>query len=79
MLSTSTREAIQYIAQRAKKEQLQNIQTILSEPDNPQLPAASIDAVLLLKTYHEVAHPVVLLKEPSLVPLNQEPKLVPSS
>jgi predicted methyltransferase len=55
-------EAIQYIAQRAKKEQLQNIQTILSEPDNPQLPAASIDAVLLLKTYHEVAHPVVLLR-----------------
>ena len=55
-------EAIQYIAQRAKKEQLQNIKTILSKPDDPQLPANSIDAVLLLKTYHEVAHPVVLLR-----------------
>jgi SAM-dependent methyltransferase len=55
-------EAIQYIDQHAKKEQLQNIQTILSKPDDPQVPANSIDAVLLLKTYHEVAHPVVLLR-----------------
>src|SRR5580692_5216051 len=55
-------EAIQYIAQRAKKEQLQNIKTILSKPDDPQLPANGIDAVLLLKTYHEVAHPVLLLR-----------------
>jgi predicted methyltransferase len=55
-------EAIQYIDQRAKKEHLQNVKTILSKPDDPQIPADSIDAVLLLKTYHEVAHPVVLLK-----------------
>jgi cyclopropane fatty-acyl-phospholipid synthase-like methyltransferase len=55
-------EAIQYIDQRAKKEQLQNIKTILSQPDDPQVPANSVDAVLLLKTYHEVAHPVVLLR-----------------
>ncbi len=55
-------EAIQYIDGRAKKEQLQNIKTILSKPDDPQIPAHSIDAVLLLKTYHEVARPVVLLK-----------------
>jgi cyclopropane fatty-acyl-phospholipid synthase-like methyltransferase len=56
-------EAIQYIDQRAKKEQLQNIKTILSKPDDPQLPSDSIDAVLLLKTYHEVAHPLVLLSK----------------
>jgi SAM-dependent methyltransferase len=55
-------EAIEYIDQRAKKEQLQNIKTILSKPDNPQISADSIDAVLLLKTYHEVAHPVVFLR-----------------
>jgi SAM-dependent methyltransferase len=55
-------EAIQYIDGRAKKEQLQNIKTILSKADDPEVPAHSIDAVLLLKTYHEVAHPVVLLR-----------------
>ena len=63
-------EAIQYIDQRVKKEQLQNIQTILSKPDDAQVPTNSIDAVLLLKTYHEVAHPIVLLRNlrPSLRP-----------
>lgn len=55
-------KAIQFIDGRAKKERRQNIKTILSGPDDAQLPADSIDAVLLLKTYHEVAHPVLLLK-----------------
>jgi SAM-dependent methyltransferase len=55
-------KAIQFVAERAKKEHLRNIKTILSTPDDPELPADSVNAVLLLKTYHEVAHPVVLLK-----------------
>jgi cyclopropane fatty-acyl-phospholipid synthase-like methyltransferase len=55
-------DAIHYIDQRTKKEQLQNIKTILSKPDDPQIPAHSVDAVLLLKTYHEVAQPVLLLR-----------------
>jgi SAM-dependent methyltransferase len=56
------REAIHYIEDRAKKEQLSNVKAILSQPENPLLPAASVDAVLLLKTYHEVADPVTLLR-----------------
>jgi len=55
-------EAVRYITDRAQKEQLQNVKTILSKPDDPLLPGHSIDAVLLLKTYHEVAQPVVLLR-----------------
>lgn len=55
-------EAVRYIADRTAKEKLPNVKTILSKPDDPMLPANSVDAVLLLKTYHEVAHPVVLLK-----------------
>ena len=55
-------EAIRYMSERAQKEQLQNVKTILSKPDDPLLPGHSIDAVLLLKTYHEVAQPVVLLQ-----------------
>jgi ubiquinone/menaquinone biosynthesis C-methylase UbiE len=55
-------EAIQYIDQRAKKERLQNVKAILSKPDDAEVPSASVDAVLLLKTYHELAHPVVLLR-----------------
>ena len=55
-------EAIQYVQKRAEKESLGNIKTILGKADNPLLPTNSIDAVLLLKTYHEVAEPVALLR-----------------
>jgi SAM-dependent methyltransferase len=55
-------EAIRYIEKRAAKEHLPNVKTVLSKPDDPLLPANSIDAVLMLKTYHEVEKPVVLLR-----------------
>ena len=55
-------EAADYIGKRAEKEKLGNVKTILSKPDDPKLPADSVDAVLLLKTYHEVARPVELLR-----------------
>jgi predicted methyltransferase len=54
-------EAIQYIDSRIRKEDLHNVKPILGKPDDPLLPAA-VDAVLLLKTYHEVAHPIQLLR-----------------
>jgi hypothetical protein len=38
------------------------VKTILGKADTPLLPAASIDSVLLLKTYHEVAEPIALLQ-----------------
>ncbi|HTS36646.1 MAG TPA: class I SAM-dependent methyltransferase [Candidatus Solibacter sp.] len=56
-------EAIRYIDNRAQKDQLQNIKTILGKEDDPQLPADSVDAVLMLKTYHEIAQPVALLRK----------------
>jgi|SRR5579862_5927767 len=55
-------EAVSYVRGRAGKEGLKNVKTILSQPDNPRLPENSVDAVLLLKTYHEVAQPVTLLQ-----------------
>jgi len=54
-------KAIEYIEKRAKRENLHNIKTILGREDNSLLPSGSVDAVLLLKTYHEVAKPVALL------------------
>lgn len=53
---------LDYIEQRAKRESLVNIRVIFGEEDDPRLPANSVDAVLLLKTYHEVAQPIRLLK-----------------
>ena len=56
------REAIEYIRNRAQREHLGNVQEVLGKPDDPSLPAGSIDAALLLKSYHEVAQPVTLLR-----------------
>lgn len=56
-------EAIRYIDRRVHSESLANVKTILSKPDDPMLPKNAVDAVLLLKTYHEVADPVSLLED----------------
>jgi predicted methyltransferase len=50
--------AIQYVDDRAKKEKLNNVKTVLGTAGDPRLPSESVNAVLLLKTYHEVAQPV---------------------
>lgn len=55
-------EAVRSVEERAKKEGLHNVKTILGHEDDPLLPAGQVDAVLLLKTYHEVAKPVALLR-----------------
>jgi len=55
-------ESIRYVEDRAQKEKLHNVKTILGKADDPLLPAGAVDAVLLLKTYHEVAEPVALLR-----------------
>ncbi|HEY2114928.1 MAG TPA: methyltransferase domain-containing protein [Candidatus Angelobacter sp.] len=55
-------ESIAYIDRRTQQEGVHNLRTILSEQDDPKLPPGSVDSVLLLKTYHEIAHPVLLLE-----------------
>lgn len=63
-------DAVQYIEDRIHKEKVSNVRTVLGSPDDPKLPPDSIDAVLLLKVYHEIAHPLVLMTnlKPSLRP-----------
>jgi ubiquinone/menaquinone biosynthesis C-methylase UbiE len=53
---------LQYIRHRAQKEKLPNIRAILGKSDDPLLPSNSLNAVLLMKTYHEVAQPILLLR-----------------
>ena len=55
-------KATEYIDARAKKESLGNIRTVLGVPDDAKLPVASVDAVLMLKVYHEIAEPVPFMK-----------------
>jgi SAM-dependent methyltransferase len=55
--------AIDYITQRAAREKLSNVRPVLGSVDDTKLPAQSVDAVLILKTYHEFAHPVPLMEK----------------
>jgi cyclopropane fatty-acyl-phospholipid synthase-like methyltransferase len=55
-------DAIKYIQDRAKKETIPNIQTVLGTPDDARLAPASVDAVLMLKVYHEIAAPIPFMQ-----------------
>ncbi len=54
-------DAIKYINERAKREKFSNIQTVLGAADDPNLKEKSIDAVMILKTYHEISEPLKLM------------------
>ena len=55
-------EYLKHIDKRSTAENLLNIRTILGKEDDPLLPERSVDAVLLLKTYHEIGEPVRWLR-----------------
>ena len=54
-------EMLQATQRRVQREGLRNVRTILGTEDNPKLPAADLDAVLIVGIYHEMADPVALL------------------
>ena len=56
------RDYLKHIEARAAREQHVNVRPVLGREDDPLLPAASVDAVLILKTYHEIAEPIRLLR-----------------
>src|SRR5262245_10907656 len=48
---------------RAMLKHKRNIEVILADQDDPRLPAGSVNAVLLLNTYHELANPTSILDQ----------------
>ncbi len=55
-------DSIAYIDNRVHHENIPNVKTILGSEDDPKLPESTIDAVLIMKTYHEIARPQLLLQ-----------------
>ena len=49
------------LADRIQRENLENVAVLLGEPDDPKLPAHSLDRVFLVHMYHEVASPYAFL------------------
>ena len=54
--------AAKAIDQRAAKERLPQVRAVLGTPDDPKLPPKAVNAVLLLKVYHEIADPVSFMQ-----------------
>jgi ubiquinone/menaquinone biosynthesis C-methylase UbiE len=52
---------LEAIRQRTQRESLSNVVEVLGAPDDPHLAPDSLDAALMLKVYHEIAHPELLL------------------
>ena len=50
----ATRDAL---AERVQREELDNVAVKLGEPNDPKLPPASFDRVLLIHMYHEIQRP----------------------
>ena len=47
---------IAYLRERAEREQLANVTPLLGSLDNPRLPPASTDLILIADTYHHLDH-----------------------
>jgi ubiquinone/menaquinone biosynthesis C-methylase UbiE len=47
---------------RVAREGLRNVRPVLGTAEDPRLPAASLDAVLIVDTYHELDNPDALLR-----------------
>lgn len=55
------RQMIESIERRVNREGLRNVRTVLGTASDPRLPAAALDAVLIVNAYPEMEQPVVLL------------------
>jgi predicted methyltransferase len=56
-------QMLEAIKRRVQRENLQRfVVTKLGNPEDPQLPVNSLDAVLMVGTYYEIEQPIVLLR-----------------
>jgi len=55
-------EMLHMLDERAKAEQIGNIELIEGTPVDPKLPAGEVDLILLVDVYHEFSHPEAMLK-----------------
>ena len=55
-------EMLQLIEERATLEEVGNIELVLGQVDDPNLPPNSIDAALMVDAYHEFSHPFEMIE-----------------
>lgn len=53
---------IEALERRVQKEGLKNVRAVLGVKDDPRLPTAALDAVLIVDAFHEMDEPVAVLR-----------------
>jgi ubiquinone/menaquinone biosynthesis C-methylase UbiE len=56
-------QMLEAIARRVQREGYRNVKLLRGEADDPKLPAGSLDAALIVDSYHEFPNPVALLSK----------------
>ena len=51
------------LQKNAKAAGITNVESVLSEPADPKLPAGQIDMILMVDVYHEISQPQVMLRK----------------
>lgn len=54
---------VTHLGERAQREHTANVVPILASTDNPRLPAAGVDVILIIDTYHHLDHRVQYLTQ----------------
>jgi predicted methyltransferase len=53
---------VRRLRERIRRDDLENVEAILGEPDDPKLPAAALDAALIVNAYHEMREHEAMLR-----------------
>ena len=54
-------EMLDILAVNLRERGIENVEPVLATPQDPRLPQAAVDLVLLVDVYHELAHPALTL------------------
>ena len=55
-------EMLSRLRQRLMREKITNVETVLGTPEDPKLPAAALDLILMVDVYHEFSEPQAMLR-----------------
>jgi len=62
--------ALEHLMERCKRDGFENVEIIVSEVEDPKLPASALDIAFMINVYHHLDNPVPLIRNilPSLKP-----------
>ena len=63
-------DALRHLAERCRRVGFANVETVLGDPADPELPAGKLDLIFVISSYHHFGDPVALMSKarPALKP-----------